>query len=276
MSRTTVRFWALGGVWALMAAFLSCVSRTGPGQRFSESRALMPPVASVAVADPDRFSFAAIGDLHIGGGGTGRLREVIQQTSALGGEFAVLLGDIVDKGDEGDFIAVNNEATGLAFQNRLLRVIGNHDVFYDGWTHWKRHFGPSHYRVTAGNSRFFVLDTADGTIGEDQMEWLESQLAEPWTGHTFLCQHYPPIGPNYLRLAVQDEATHLMRLARTHRVTAVLAGHYHSYLNREVAGTDYVIAGGGGGRRMDPIRDHFFVLVKVDGSNVSYELRTLD
>lgn len=266
----------LGTGWLLCVALLSCVSRSGPSQRFVESSALTAPVTNIAVTDPNNFSFAAVGDLHIGGGGTSRLTNILQQADAQGAEFSILLGDIVDKGAEIDFAAVDTAANALGYAARLVTVVGNHDIFYDGWTHWKQHWGPSHYRVTVGNARFFILDTADGTLGEDQMDWLEAQLAQPWTGHTFLCSHYGPDAPNYLRLANADEAVQFMAVAKKYGVTASLAAHYHSYLKKQISGVDYVIAGGGGGKRMDPIHDFFFVLVKVNGSTVTYELKIVN
>lgn len=166
---------------ALFSAFfllaLSCGSSSHTDQRFRESLA-MAALPAISVANPDAFSFAVVGDTHVGADTTA-LQTILTRAAAEGDEFVILLGDIVDKGIKADMDAVKAAVTASAFSGKVLYVVGNHDVFEDGWTHFKTDFGPSVYAVTIGNSQFIALDTADGTVGRDQYEWLKGRFGLP-------------------------------------------------------------------------------------------------
>jgi hypothetical protein len=97
--------------------------------------------------------------------------------------------------------------------------------------------------------------------------------------HTFVLSHYLPVTPGirtYLRLSDDLEATTLMKLARNFSVAAWLGGHYHSYALGEVEKVKYLVAGGGGGRRMDPVWENFFVQVRVAGQEISFERKQVE
>ncbi len=263
--------------WSVILLVLGCVSRTTSSVRFTESTALASPSDPV-VADPNNFSFAVVGDLHIGQANTDRYRRILDAALAEGDEFIVLLGDIVDQGERTDLEAVRNETLAAGWQNKTFYVAGNHDVFYDGWTHYRDLLGSSTYAFTAGNSRFIALETSDATLGKLQIDWLKGKLAEARPQHTFLLSHYLPVIPGqstWLKLADSDEALDLMSLASSQNVTGWLGAHYHSYIHEKIEGVDYVVAGGGGGRRMAPVAGYFYVKVTVNGANVSYELRSI-
>jgi len=263
----------------LLLLMASCVSQTVPSERTSDSRQLAPPANNVSLSDNEHFTFAAVGDLHIGSRDTSRLQRIMTAATAEGDAFLILLGDIVDKGDHDDFVAVQQALHDGGFDGKVFPMLGNHDIFNGGWSEYKAIFGPNYYRFTVGNSTFFAMDTADGTLGAEQMDWLESELKKPLTTNTFFLSHYLPVIPGqrtYLKLADQNEALHLMKLALNHGVAAWLGGHYHSYIQEQIDGVLYVVAGGGGERRMAPVSDYFFVQVKVDGSSVSAQMNKVD
>jgi hypothetical protein len=165
-------------------------------------------------------------------------------------------------------------------------VLGNHDVFGSGWTHFKTYYGPGTYRFNVGNSTFIVLDTGDGTLGESQTEWLTAELAKAKPTNTFIVSHYLPVIPGittYLKLANDREALRLMKMAKDNGIRSWIGGHYHSYVVGNIEGVDYVVTGGGGGRRMDSVQlsaadknKFFFVQVQVNGSNVSYSYKVVE
>lgn len=258
-----------------LLAIAACVSQTLPSLRFSESRSLNGPTLSIALADPGTFSFVAVGDLHVGGGDTDRLSRILDGAEAGGDSFLVLLGDIADKGVKSDFEAVRTLLEGRGWWERTLFAIGNHDIFDEGWENYRQVVGPSYYSVDIGRSRFLSVDTADGYVGDGQRRWLEEQLARPALDHTFVVSHYLPVIPGqqtYLKLASATQSLELMELASQHGLTAWLGGHYHSYVLGQVKGVDYLVAGGGGGRRMGPIREYFYVRVGVTPEDVTYEM----
>ncbi|NBT59709.1 metallophosphoesterase, partial [bacterium] len=139
---------------------VACGSNSSWEQRFKESVNLPMPNLSVSPADPDVFSFAMVGDLHVGGGDTSRFRQILQAAQSEGDSFIVLLGDISDKGELESFEAVQTALQDFGYQNKVLPLLGNHDIFGDGWQEYKKIWGASHYTAVVGNSRFIVLDTA--------------------------------------------------------------------------------------------------------------------
>ncbi|MBI4405724.1 MAG: metallophosphoesterase [Deltaproteobacteria bacterium] len=255
---------------------VSCVSKTGQEQRFSESATLTPPRLELNLRDSENYSFAAVGDLHVGNGDTTRLRTILNSAREEGDAFILLLGDLADEGERIDFVAIKEAIREAGFENKVLYVIGNHDIVREGWTHWKELLGPTHYSVAAGNSKFIVTDSADGTLGKTQWDWLTEELKQSRPTHLFLLSHYLPIVPGertFLRFPDEWEGARLMRLAVNYSVTAWLGGHFHSFAKGTVDGVTYVVAGGGGGKRLGPVTDFFFVQVRVQGTTVNYELR---
>ena len=77
-----------------------------PEERYSESVGLPTPVFSVQLADPEHYSFAIVGDLHVRFGDTSRLERILGDAAAEGDAFVILLGDNVDDGQKEDFLAV--------------------------------------------------------------------------------------------------------------------------------------------------------------------------
>ena len=256
-----------------------CVSRTVPETRFRDSLALQGTDRVIPLPDATHFTFAVVGDLHITGGNASRLRTILTLACGEDDAFAILLGDLADTGREEDVAAYRDAISDLGWSGRVFPVIGNHDIFGDGWKHYKKANGPSHYTFTAGNAKFIALDTADGSLSDLETQWLESKLENDRPTHLFLLSHYLPIIPGqrtYLKLANEVEAMNLMKLAMTRRVTGWLGAHYHSYILDKVAGVDYLVAGGGGGRRMKPVEKYFFVQVQVADAKVTYRRRDLD
>lgn len=266
----------LGFILIIGFQLTGCMSRTVSGERFRDSRLLSLPPLEVTLADPERFSFAIVGDIH---SSTARLDTIVAQAASEGDAFLMLLGDIVDQGEAEEFARVKDILSARGWSRKVLPVIGNHDVFRAGWEHYRDTFGPSHYATEIGTTRFIAVDTADGTIDETQSDWLASELALSRGKRTFLMSHYLPTVPGvrtYLRLANEEDAARWMKLAMVNGVTAWLGAHYHSYVSAAVEGVQYVVAGGGGGRRMPPIEAYFYVRVVVDNQAVSYEIRPVD
>jgi hypothetical protein len=258
---------------------LSCVSTTTTSQRFADSAGAAAPVTNIDVTDPQNFSFAMVGDLHIGNQGVQRLNEIITAAQAENDAFIVFLGDLVQDGNAADVTAFRTAMANSVYAQKFAPVIGNHDIFNDGWKYYLQSNGASHYTFTAGNSEFIVMDTGDGTLGNDQLAWLQGVLGQNLPSNTFMLSHYGPQVPQiqtYLKLADLDEATKILKLAVTNGVRGWYAAHYHSYVTGTINGVDLVIAGGGGGQRMPPYAGFFYVQVTVQGTKVSYQPHSIN
>jgi predicted phosphodiesterase len=269
--------------FSLLIFLLSCVSKTIPEERFKDSQSLTL-ATSITPGNANNFSFAMVGDIHSGNGGTGRFPTILAQAQADGAEFLILLGDSVDQGQEIDYQAITAQVAGSFFANKTLYAIGNHDIFYDGWQYYKNYFGPSYYSINIGNSKFITLDTADGGLGPSQTAWLKTELDKTPATNTFILSHYLPVIPDsqflpielrYLKFSNNTEAKTLMNLAAKKNVRGWFGGHFHSYAKENYSGVDYVVAGGGGGKRMGHVLDFFYVLVQVTGTQVTYTLKRI-
>ncbi len=266
-------------VGILILILAACGSNSTHELRFTESETLSPPLSTITLTNPTKFSFAIVGDTHVGGGDTARLKTILNQATTESDSFVILLGDIVDTGERSDIEAVHSAIRDTGWTGKVIPVIGNHDVFNDGWKNYKELEGQTHFTVDAGNTRFMILDTADGVVGDKQEDWLKTELNKALPANIFFLSHYLPLVPGqrtYLRLSNETEAVRLMKLASNRRVKGWLGGHYHGFGIEEIEGVKYVVAGGGGGRRMQPLAGFFFVQVSVDGESISYELREIN
>ncbi|MBY0371252.1 metallophosphoesterase [bacterium] len=262
-----------------LALVLSCVSRTTPEGRVAQSLAVAADTEFIFNTSPaNQFTFAMVGDLHIGQAETSRLGRILDAAAGEGAEFILFLGDIVDAGKRDDVAAFHQEIANRGWTGKTFSVAGNHDIFEDGWDNYRELTGPSTYTFKAGNSRFIALDTADATLGEAQINWLRQTIDSAAEDNIFLFSHYLPVIPGqstYLKLASETESLRLMALATQKGVRGWFGAHYHSYMQAKIAGVDYVVAGGGGGRRMLPTNAFFFVRADVSDTTVTYTLKPI-
>ena len=177
------------------------------------------------------------------------------------GDLLLQTGDMVDDGtSEALWVRYFGIERELLRNRCLFPVIGNHEVWLptsDGAMRFARMFrlpGPAssserYYTFRWGMARFFMLDAQDDFASEER-DWLESALdaadAEPGLVWRLVVLHNGPFssglhGPNRsLHLA------HVPELLRRHKVDVIFSGHDHIYERGEVAGSKYVISGGGG------------------------------
>ncbi|MFM8313413.1 MAG: metallophosphoesterase family protein, partial [Deltaproteobacteria bacterium] len=238
-----------------------CVAKSDYHSRFQQSSVLAKPTFNLGGLGT-QFTFLVASDIHMSGTDTSRLETILDAAKTNNDSFVVFLGDNIDKGEKNDFETLKAKVAQYGFQEKAIFLLGNHDVFYDGWSAFKDLIGPSHYSVTLGNCRFIVLDSADGLIGEEQTEWLEEELKTSGPVHTLVLSHYMPVVPGqrtYLKLANEVESIQLMKMMSRFGVNAWLGGHYHSYIQEKIEGVTYLVAGGGGGRRMEPVKEFFYV-----------------
>ena len=260
----------------IVLGITGCVAKSGHDLRFRESAALSSPTFNVAGTEDNSFSFLFVGDMHLTGSNTSRLDTVLQAAQDHGDSFIIFLGDLIEKGARADFETFKTTVNAHGFGEKVIYALGNHDIFEDGWSAYRELMGPSHYTVTFGNCNFVIVDSADGIVGENQKDWIEEELKMSSSiQHTFIVSHYMPVVPGqrtYLKLANESEAVNLMKMMSRFGVEAWLGGHYHSYVKEKIEGVNYIVAGGGGGRRMNPVRELFFVRAIVQGASVNYEL----
>lgn len=104
---------------------------------------------------------------------------IAQYNSAAKPKLAVHLGDLID--------AQNNYPCADSIlhlaNDRLFIIPGNHDVYFKQWDIYRSYYHTSAYWFDTNNGTkklelYICLDSADGTMGADQREWLRHLLAQ--------------------------------------------------------------------------------------------------
>lgn len=114
---------------------------------------------------------------------------------------AVHLGDIIDARTEFEYVedALKRHPLieMLPSKDTLMAVCGNHDIYFKQWEHFIKTFKTSSYYFVVktpldSKDLFIVYDSADGTVGKKQLDWLRETLAwakEQDFRHIVACTH---------------------------------------------------------------------------------------
>jgi|WetSurMetagenome_2_1015567.scaffolds.fasta_scaffold00180_8 UDP-2,3-diacylglucosamine pyrophosphatase LpxH len=133
------------------------------------------PRQSIAVAGTE-YTLLIAGDSHVGG--TVNLSTFLNRANTTGASAIIIVGDLTTghKEDYDLFKQVVDTKNSLP----AFFVVGNHDLFFDGWKAYFDYFGSSTYsfKVYTSNATdlYICLDTGSGTLGSRQLEWVTSLL----------------------------------------------------------------------------------------------------
>ena len=263
---------------AALLAFCACewdlwaiATRPSVEVRVQESLSGNPPAPGPVEVDPDSFRFAVFGDPQIGHDYRSSLNLFKEEVGDRGIDFFCVLGDLTNDAtpDECDSIKFQLDQVGIAY----YATIGNHDLFQaDAWERFKDEYGPSCYEVViADRIRLIFLDTADGTLGPTQFEWLETKLADNRYERLVLT-HFPVYDgekPLMWRLASPAERTKVQSLLQRHGAFAWCAGHIHGLRHTQVGTVRHLTCGA-----MAPELDYGdpgYLLFTFAGDSLSWE-----
>lgn len=154
---------------------------------------------------------------------------------------ACCLGDLVEADQPYDrfFAAFDGIKEHPNKRDTMFTVLGNHDIFYKQFYAYRYHIAQTtsyYFVVESGNTKdlFICLDTATGTLGRIQMEWLKYVLendAHKYR-HIIVFTHvnlfrrdntYADISTTSI-----EETYELMSLFKQYGVKQVWAGHDHA------------------------------------------------
>lgn len=158
----------------------------------------------------------------------------------------VLAGDIVS-GKETDYENFNSLLPPKEMKPSFL-LVGNHELYFDGWKHFFRLFGSSIYYFTVQTPSkediFICLDSGNGTLGKSQLSWLKDllhrsrQLYDNCVVFThvnfFRDRHTLSTNP------LTNELLVLMDLFESYKVNYVISGHDHVRAINVLGKTTYV------------------------------------
>ncbi len=260
--------------------FLANVTTTAQKPDFPDR---IPIVERPFSEDPDKFTFAIIGDKT--GGGLDKwpvFDRAIDEINTLKPDFAIMVGDLIqgDTTDEDQLAAEWQEF--WDHQSDLivpfLPLPGNHDitnpVMYD---YWKKNIGRTYSAFTYKNCLFLLLNTEEwhtnsgewtNWFGEEQIEYVKSQLTQHTdVRHTFVMLHRP--------LWLQKHSGwEEIEAVLGERAYTVFAGHYHNLTLHTRNDRRYFVLGAtGGGFTPQAVREYgafdHYSLVTVDNKDVN-------
>ena len=169
--------------------------------------------------------------------------------------FGVILGDCSDVRDNLSVYleALSYKSDKHTFDHKIFHVLGNHDLYFNGWVDFKKLIGPSVYwfdvAFTSGKDMFIILDTATGSLGSRQTKWLKSFLSSNRklyrhciviTHTNFFYTDKSQTGSGNMPL---EETFALIDLFRKHKVDLILQGHDHYREDLTYGNVRYTILG---------------------------------
>lgn len=191
--------------------------------------------------------------------------------------FALHLGDQINASKHWDYYAEHVQPIADAGR-KLYHTLGNHDIYYDQWDEFVSRWHTASYWfevVTPSNNKdlYICLDSANGTLGTEQRDWLEDLLTEKsQQGYRniiiFTHTHFfkKDTAQGHTSNFTMEETYDLTDLFSKYKVDMVLQGHSHS--------RDYTIFKGVEYLRVDAINDlaedAFYAILTV-GEKINYD-----
>jgi hypothetical protein len=201
------------------------------------------PPRKIETSDTD-YSFLIAGDSEVGG--TSNLDTLISRAKRPGIAGFLIAGDLT-KGPKEDYDILKNELDKKTATPYFL-ILGNHDLFFNGWDNYYNYFGSSTYSFTVKTNNssdlYICLDSGNGTIGSIQLKWLTDLLEKERKNHRF-CIIFSHV--NFFRAhhtfsanPLVEELHVLMDLFYEHSVDMVIMGHDHRRSEEFFGKTHYI------------------------------------
>ncbi len=238
--------------------------------RFHQSMAGHAKELVFPEADSDEFSFLWLSDIHIQAGRGHWMKELGAFADQVGARFVLHSGDAVDKGNDQNFqlfTTVVDREIPVPFFN----AIGNHDLYSKGWDLYKLYVGPSVYRFEYATCEFIFIDDAAGTLGKDQMDWLEDVLSHISVPNRFVLGHYPIYDGSLQTpssMGNNEERMKMISMFQKLNVKYFLCGHKHTGAQYHLRHTTYLISGAGSTYKLILQDEPHFYLFDVRGDEV--------
>ena len=250
------------------------------------------------------YSFIVVTDVHIGASDvhSSKMNDFLDEISSLFESsdktkiprFIVNLGDTADGGhlsecnDYNSYLekirklAVQKNVVDSAEDFKVYTILGNHDLYNNGWTNWKKTIYPykSTYYFSLSSDftdgsdslpfSFYFVDTGNGAFGTDQLDSLE-KLMKSDANPKMVFSHYPFYSDNVPFMALEDtaERNYLLSLFAKNNVKALFGGHVHAVFEHGFGSFSQV-------NTSALFKNGAFRLVTVDESNASVSTKLIE
>ena len=199
----------------------------------------------------DDYSLLVMGDSHVGG--VNNLDRFLSIALSMNSAAVIMAGDLTT-GKSGDYDTFQQH---LPLQELLPQflIAGNHDLWGEGCNEFFTRFGTSTYYFTVdtpvASDLFICLETAGGTLGDMQLDWLRDILQKERSGyrHCIVFTHNHLIRSRHSEVSNPpvEEMQILLGLFSNYNIDLVVTAHDHKYDTVEFGNTTYVI--------IDPLKD---------------------
>jgi 3',5'-cyclic AMP phosphodiesterase CpdA len=163
-------------------------------------------------------------------------------------DLALLTGDLVENGEAEEYFYLRELVAPLRMP--LFVIPGNHDArepmreafIGDGYLPGQ---GSLNYVIEDYPLRIIALDTlvpgeGGGTLGADQLRWLDQMLAAAPARASLIMMHHPPFptGIHRMDLAGLSDSIAFAEIVRQYpNIERILCGHLHRAIETRIAGT---------------------------------------
>jgi predicted phosphodiesterase len=193
---------------------------------------------------------------------------------------AIHLGDVIDATTDFDYVeeALAPQTTQTNKVDTLMAVCGNHDIYFKQWKNFIKTFKTSNYYFVVNTPSgkqdlFIVYDSADGTVGRKQLQWLRETLE--WADkqdfrHIVACTHthfFKRDGSQgHTSNLTQEETYALLNLMTQHGVEMQWSGHDHCREITQVKGMTCIVVDS----MKDEDKEPYYMRVTM-GEKIDYE-----
>lgn len=228
------------------------------------------------MANSENYQLLVAGDSHVGG--LVNFNKMLDEARKPENIAMVIVGDVVT-GQKEDYDVLKAALPDFNEVPYFL-MVGNHDLYFDGWKTFYEYFGSSIYYFTVQTPQyddiFICLDSGGGTLGGKQLSWLKNLLKTERENYrnciifshvNFFREHHTG-STNPLKTELEV----LLPLFAKYRVNMVIMGHDHLRTISNFGITTYLT--------MDALKDGVpnasFVQLEVSEEGMNYEFRAIE
>lgn len=229
----------------------------------------------ILTVNSENYQLLVAGDSHIGG--LVNFDKLVTEAKKPGNLGFVIVGDVVT-GHKVDYDRLKATLPDFS-QVPYFLMVGNHDLFFDGWKTFYAYFGSSTYYFSVQTPTikdlYICLDSGGGTLGGKQLTWLKNILesVRPAYRHCVVFSHVNFFRDHHTGTTnpLETELEVLLPLFAKNKVEMVINGHDHHRAVDKLGNTTYLI--------MDAVLDGFptasFVKLEVSQAKFGYEFQDL-
>jgi len=192
----------------------------------------------------EQYTLFIISDSHVGG--THNIRRFLSDANGNNALATVLVGDLCNgHTEEYDTLqqVLNTDNTIPYFP-----LIGNHDLFFNGWESFYKIFGSSVYyfsvQTPSSTDLYVCLDSGSGTHGSIQLQWFENLLKTSRSKfrhcvvfthcNLFRIRRTLSTNPNMEEINIMND------LSARYQIEYVITGHDHIYNEIKLGNTIHI------------------------------------